>query len=72
MRLDVELLAIESFAPRVWELRNNVNNVTSYDAWYVAQGCELFAGMVCGLFLQSRPMPSYRSTPSCDCRRSED
>ena len=33
MQLDVELFAFESFASRVWELRNNV---TSYDAWYVA------------------------------------
>ena len=33
MQLDIELFAFESFAPRVWELRDNV---TSYDAWYVA------------------------------------
>ena len=33
MQLDIELFGFESFAPRVWELRNNV---TSYDAWYVA------------------------------------
>lgn len=33
MRIDIELLAFEPFADRVWELRQNV---TSYDAWYVA------------------------------------
>ena len=33
MRLDVELLAFEPFADRIWELRHGV---TSYDAWYVA------------------------------------
>src|SRR5262245_65098569 len=33
VRLDIDLLAFEPFADRVWELRSNV---TSYDAWYVA------------------------------------
>ena len=33
VRLDIELVAFEPFADRVWELRQNV---TSYDAWYVA------------------------------------
>jgi len=33
VRLDIDLLAFEPFATRVWELRQNV---TSYDAWYVA------------------------------------
>jgi predicted nucleic acid-binding protein len=33
VRLDIELLAFEPFADRVWALRQNV---TSYDAWYVA------------------------------------
>lgn len=31
--LRVELFAYEPFAPRVWELRDNL---TAYDAWYVA------------------------------------
>ncbi len=31
--LDVELFPFAPFAGRVWELRNNL---TSYDAWYVA------------------------------------
>jgi predicted nucleic acid-binding protein len=31
--LRVELFPFAPFAPRVWELRDNV---TSYDAWYVA------------------------------------
>jgi predicted nucleic acid-binding protein len=31
--LRVELFPYEPFAPRVWQLRDNV---TSYDAWYVA------------------------------------
>lgn len=31
--LRVELFPYAPFAPRVWELRNNV---TSYDAWYIA------------------------------------
>jgi predicted nucleic acid-binding protein len=33
VRLDIELLPFEPFADRVWDLRQNV---TSYDAWYVA------------------------------------
>ena len=33
LRLDVELFPFAPFAERVWELRNNL---TSYDAWYVA------------------------------------
>ena len=33
MQLDIELLSLEPFAERIWELRHNV---TSYDAWYVA------------------------------------
>ena len=33
VRLDIELIAFEPFADRVWELRQNL---TSYDAWYVA------------------------------------
>ncbi len=31
--LDLELLPFAPFAERIWELRNNL---TSYDAWYVA------------------------------------
>ena len=33
LRLDVELYPFTPFAERVWELRDNL---TSYDAWYVA------------------------------------
>ena len=33
VRLRVELFAYSTFASRVWELRENV---TAYDAWYVA------------------------------------
>lgn len=33
VRLDIEFLPFEPFADRVWELRQNL---TSYDAWYVA------------------------------------
>jgi predicted nucleic acid-binding protein len=33
LELDLELLAFEPFAVRVWDLRANL---TSYDAWYVA------------------------------------
>ena len=33
LRLDLELFGFAPFAARVWELRNNVS---SYDAWYVA------------------------------------
>ena len=33
LRLRVELFAYPAFASRVWELRENV---TAYDAWYVA------------------------------------
>jgi predicted nucleic acid-binding protein len=33
MQLNIELFPFEPFAGRIWELRQNV---TSYDAWYVA------------------------------------
>lgn len=33
IRLDLELFPYTPFADRIWELRNNL---TSYDAWYVA------------------------------------
>jgi len=33
LQLDIEQFPYEPFAPRVWELRDNVS---SYDAWYVA------------------------------------
>ena len=33
LRLDVELFPFRPFADRVWELRDNL---TGYDAWYVA------------------------------------
>lgn len=33
LHLDIELLPFEPFARRIWELRENIS---SYDAWYVA------------------------------------
>ena len=33
MQLDMELLSLDPFADRIWELRHTVK---SYDAWYVA------------------------------------
>ena len=33
MRLEIVLFSFEPFADRIWELRDNM---TSYDAWYVA------------------------------------
>jgi predicted nucleic acid-binding protein len=33
MRLDLQLFPFHPFADRIWTLRNNI---TSYDAWYVA------------------------------------
>jgi predicted nucleic acid-binding protein len=33
MQLDMELYSFDPFAERIWELRDNL---TSYDAWYVA------------------------------------
>jgi predicted nucleic acid-binding protein len=33
LRLDIDLVAFQPFADRVWELRHNL---TCYDAWYVA------------------------------------
>jgi predicted nucleic acid-binding protein len=33
LALRVDLFPYEPFAPRVWELRDNI---TAYDAWYVA------------------------------------
>jgi predicted nucleic acid-binding protein len=33
LRLDIQLFPFNPFAERIWALRNNV---TSYDAWYVA------------------------------------
>jgi predicted nucleic acid-binding protein len=33
VRLDLGLFPYEPFAPRIWALRDNL---TSYDAWYVA------------------------------------
>lgn len=38
LQLDIDLLPFSPFADRVWELRENV---TSYDAWYVAVAEEL-------------------------------
>lgn len=40
LRLDIELCVFAPFSARVWELRDNL---TSYDAWYVAVA-EAFGG----------------------------
>ena len=42
LRLDVELVPFHPFADRVWSLRNNL---TSYDAWYVAVAEALGLGL---------------------------
>jgi len=56
--LDIELLAFDPFAARVWELRGNL---AAYDAWYVAIA-ELLA-MECATLdrrLARAPGPSCR------------
>ncbi len=58
LQVDIELFAYEPFAARIWALRDNVS---SYDAWYVAVaealGCKLAT-------LDSRL--SRASGPSCE------
>lgn len=57
LRLDIELFPFNPFAQRVWDLRNNL---TSYDAWYVA----LAEGLDCPLATLDRKL-SRTSGPDC-------
>ncbi len=57
MQLDIELFPFAPFAERVWELRNNL---TSYDAWYVA----LAEALGCPLATLDRRM-ARSSGPTC-------
>lgn len=57
MRLDLELFPFSPFAGRVWELRDNV---TAYDAWYVA----LAEALGCPLATLDRRL-SRASGPRC-------
>ena len=58
LRLDLELFPFAPFAERVWELRENL---TSYDAWYVA----LAETLNCPLVTLDRKL-SRASGPTCD------
>ena len=57
LRLDVNLFPFMPFAERVWELRENL---TSYDAWYVA----LAEGLECPLVTLDRKL-ARAAGPSC-------
>ena len=58
LRLDLELFSFVPFAERVWALRNNL---TSYDAWYVA----LAEALDCPLVTLDRKI-SRASGPRCE------
>ena len=58
LRLDLELFPFAPFADRVWALRNNL---TSYDAWYVA----LSEVLDCPLVTIDRKL-SRASGPRCE------
>ena len=58
LRLDLELFPFAPFADRVWALRNNL---TSYDAWYVA----LAEVLDCPLVTIDRKL-SRASGPRCE------
>ena len=58
LRLELELFPFSPFAERVWELRENL---TSYDAWYVAVA-EAFD---CPLATLDRRL-SRASGPTCE------
>ena len=58
LRLDLELFPFAPFADRVWVLRNNL---TSYDAWYVA----LAEVLDCPLVTIDRKL-SRASGPRCE------
>lgn len=57
LRLDTQLFAFAPFAERVWALRNNL---TSYDAWYVA----LAEALDCPLVTLDRKL-GQSSGPRC-------
>ena len=57
LRLDLELFPFAPFAHRVWALRDNL---TSYDAWYVA----LAEALACPLATLDRHM-TRASGPTC-------
>ena len=58
LRLDLELFPFAPFADRIWALRNNL---TSYDAWYVA----LAEVLDCPLVTIDRKL-SRASGPRCE------
>ena len=58
LQLDVELVPFAPFARRVWALRNNL---TSYDAWYVA----LAETLTCALATLDRRLAR---APGSECR----
>ena len=58
LRLDLELFPFSPFADRVWALRENL---TSYDAWYVA----LAEALQCPLVTLDRRL-GRASGPCCD------
>lgn len=58
LRLDLELFPFSPFADRVWALRENL---TSYDAWYVA----LAEALHCPLMTLDRRL-GRASGPSCE------
>jgi len=58
MRLDLELFSFGPFAERVWVLRDNL---TSYDAWYVA----LAEALRCAFATLDRRI-TRASGPTCD------
>ena len=58
LRLEIDLFPFAPFAERVWALRDNL---TSYDAWYVA----LAEGLNCPLLTLDRRL-SRASGPTCE------
>ena len=58
LRFDLTLFPYRPFADRIWELRNNL---TSYDAWYVA----LAEALGCPLVTLDAKL-ARASGPSCD------
>ena len=66
LEMRVELFPYVPFASRVWELRDNV---TSYDAWYVALAEDLGAGLATldvRLAEATGPQCRFRTPPSLD------
>jgi predicted nucleic acid-binding protein len=64
MQLEVESFPFEPFAGRIWELRQNV---TSYDAWYVAiaEALELPLATLDEPFSKSSGVACKFLTPGC-------